>query len=269
MKCRRWTEEEDDILRSNYPTLGGKETARLLDRTYKAVRCHAHVNSIKVNNRLFVDEDYFLEWTNNMAYTLGYIYADGHVTKAGNRLQLHCHRKDDEIIHQILEDMKFRNKIYYIPASHTNNRNNGEAVAAHINNRHLVGSLNNHGLVHDKTYQDCHLPYVPDEYLCHFARGYFDGDGCISIKSGRYFECTFLATKTFALQLQDKIAQAVGVGIRPLFPNGKIFHMVWTRLAAVQAITRWLYPPGDYIFLKRKRDKMELSLSITRKLRIK
>ena len=46
---KKWTKEERDWFRKNYPKLGCRETARILKRTNHAIECQARNLGIKVN----------------------------------------------------------------------------------------------------------------------------------------------------------------------------------------------------------------------------
>lgn len=55
----------------------------------------------------------------------------------------------------------------------------GTAVVAHINSRPLCISLERLGFARKD--QRIHIPPIPPSLLHHFVRGYFDGDGCLSV----------------------------------------------------------------------------------------
>lgn len=255
MNKRRWTETDEIILKERYPVEGDKALAEILGRTRKSIRLHAHRMGIKVKPS--VNEEYFSIWTPNMAYTLGYIYADGHINKNGNTLVFRCHSKDEEIIVKILTDMKCTNKIHHRASCVKNGRNYGPETSVMIGSIATVRKLQGFGLVHNKTYQNLPFPDVPEKFLRHFIRGYFDGDGCISIREERYFTFTLLATKKFAEEMQCRISAATGIKPRMIWEQKNIYFVCWAKLEYIKILAEWLYPSGDYIYLTRKRTKLE------------
>ena len=52
--------------------------------------------------------------------------------------------------------------------------------------RHTYDNLIKYGVLEDKSHKDFHMPNIPNEYINSFILGYFDGDGCITIKSTGY-----------------------------------------------------------------------------------
>ena len=249
----------------NYGKEGAKGIHKLLpERSIAAI--HLHAQKLHLGIQAKVDESYFEAWTPNMAYTLGYIWADGHVSTKDRqkRLAFQCHRKDEEIVLKMLEDMSFQGKVYYREPEDKHGRNNGPQITARIGSSYLVNTLEHHGLVHDKTYQDCPFPNVPDEFLPHFVRGYFDGDGYVSIlKNGQQFHVGMCVTKLFGEGIEERIRRACGTIERKLYATkSNIFTLLWQSLKDVQTLSRWLYPAGDYIYLTRKRVKMEASYDV-------
>ncbi|WP_394217312.1 LAGLIDADG family homing endonuclease [Halobacillus trueperi] len=116
-----------------------------------------------------VSEDYFKTWSNNMAYILGFIAADGMIS--GHAQLISIAQKEKEILLDIKREME---------SSHPITKN--ERTGVHMLN---IGSkilkedlIHIHGIIPKKSLT-LKYPNVPREYQSHFVRGYFDGDGCI------------------------------------------------------------------------------------------
>ena len=71
--------------------------------------------------------------------------------------------------------------------AHKTTGRNGQEVNAHksfgvdITSAKLCTDLVNLGIGYNKSYSDLHIPEMPENLVRHFIRGYFDGDGCITI----------------------------------------------------------------------------------------
>ncbi len=254
----RWTREMVDVLLRHYPSEGSVAVGERLGIPESCVRRKA--SRLGVARAADINEDYFDTWTPNMAYSLGWIWADGSIDKPLWTLILNCHSKDEAVILAMREDMKSGHTIHRRPANQEGGRNNGPRTTLSIGSSKLVACLHDrHGLRPGKTYLDLPFPEVPDEYLPHFVRGYIDGDGCVNYyaKNGT-LTVNMVGTRQFLAGMQDRICSALPVGRNKISVQGSICSIQWARREDVRLLANWLYPPGDYIFLARKRDKMAM-----------
>lgn len=132
------------------------------------------------------NEEFFNTWSNDMAYILGFIMADGSVYKNTRsfRLKISIHEKDKEILEFIRDKIspeqsikKIKNKIKNGFSAH---------VMLTVVNSHMCKKLIELGVVQNKTY-NCKWKKIPKKYIPQFLLGYFDGDGSI-YKKGKGFE---------------------------------------------------------------------------------
>lgn len=132
--------------------------------------------------------------TENKAYILGYITADGSITKKNIRLE--CSERDDEIIKFIISEINPETKIYkYI-------KNDNQCFSyAYIGSIDNVSDLEKYNVIKNKQCANLPLVYLGDEFTRHFIRGYFDGDGCVYNKSGKP-SISICADTLFANQLK-------------------------------------------------------------------
>lgn len=138
-------------------------------------------SSTLINRRHSIDSSYFDNIdTQEKAYWLGFIWADGCISKTGprgsgpNRLRLAQKWSEKEHLEKFQKALKSDYEIK--PVEH----DNGHTVAQlDINCRPLCEALQNLG--YDIKPKRCHIPPIPRSLLPHFIRGYFDGDGALSI----------------------------------------------------------------------------------------
>lgn len=136
--------------------------------------------------------------------------------------------------------------------------------AVRLNSSRIAETLvNRFGILPAKSFGDPPMPDVPEEHLPFFVRGVADGDGtiCRSVYHQRNEDIlrtrfTLLGTPVFIEMLQKRIAAALDLpilklGERKSQPN--LRTVTWGSSADVTTILRWVYPPGDYLCLKRKR----------------
>lgn len=119
-----------------------------------------------------IDDSYFENIDNqHKAYILGFIYADGSISKS-NTLSFGLHKKDVEILEFIKKELKSEHPI----------KINKNYAHFRITCKKLGEDLKKLNIIQNKTYNTINLPYT-GIYFKHFLRGFFDGDGSIYTSS--------------------------------------------------------------------------------------
>lgn len=118
--------------------------------------------------------------TEEKAYWLGFMYADGYVKKDGNEVIFHIHEKDKELLERFANFVGENLPLY----EHSKKTNNLRVV---INNKQIHDDLINKGCTPNKTYtiQFPNESQIPEHLIHHFIRGYMDGDGCLHIETNK------------------------------------------------------------------------------------
>lgn len=130
-----------------------------------------------------VDESFFKKIdTEEKAYVLGFLYADGYnhynPSKSSYFISMAQLTQDIDILKKINNAMMSNYPI------HTNiqKENNKEKSVLTISSKNLSQDLCKLGCPKAKTFL-IRFPnenqYFDNDLMCHFIRGYFDGDGCI------------------------------------------------------------------------------------------
>jgi len=107
--------------------------------------------------------------TEEKAYWLGFLYADGYVSKTRNEIELSLQKSDIDHIRKFKKFMSAEQEIKI-------NLNRCRLI---ITNNHLKESLIKHGCGPVKS-RIIRFPNLSEDLHRHFVRGYFDGDGTIS-----------------------------------------------------------------------------------------
>lgn len=191
------------------------------------------------------------------AYCLGFLYADGNLGIYNNDyvIRLNLNAKDSEILDIFIKcfntDRKWK----------TDKRGN---IYLNIFNKKICFSLMKKGIVQAKTFK-IKFPnnqIIPENFMSHFIRGYFDGDGTISL-SKKYWNGShvgIISNYDFIVGLKDYL-------VRFGFSNRKITK-VWSKkyktkkcgifsLCGYRNIKRfydYIYRDSHF-FLKRKKVK--------------
>lgn len=143
------------------------------------------------------------------AYILGFIAADGHVCDKTYRLMIALKDSDYEMLEKIKSCMNSEHPIVrHIEKRNPYTKSNNlvlEQCALNINGKTLVEPLIKMGLSGRKTYtlDEKIINYIPKELIRHFLRGFFDGDGNVTwgkhYSSGNKYLVQVAGNKEFLL----------------------------------------------------------------------
>ncbi|MBW2994800.1 hypothetical protein KY312_00460 [Candidatus Woesearchaeota archaeon] len=134
------------------------------------------MSSKKINWNRFkykINNDFFKDWTPQMAYILGFTYSDGNVHD--KCLCWKLSNKDDSDKNLLIKINKTMRSNYPVTSGNTFFR-------LRISNPIILKDIKNLGIVPNKT-KTIKFPFIPERFLRDFIRGYFDGDGWITIRN--------------------------------------------------------------------------------------
>ena len=206
-------------------------------------------NSLKYS----VNEGFFNKWTSQMAYILGFTFADGNIYKTS--LAWDVQKRDIDILEKINSAL---DSTYPI-------KERKNSYRLRINNQILIKGVLSKGLMPKKSLR-LTFPEVSKKALRHFVRGYLDGDGWIVHRSGRNevdlgFVC---GNRTFLRDLEDQINNILGVSGRVRIKNKITRNGIKSTTYLLEyyssnaiLVADWLYEDikQDYIYLERKYQK--------------
>ena len=153
-----------------------------------------HLNKGRIHE---FDLSKFKVMNDNLAYWLGFIAADGSVVNSS--LNIHLAIKDKCLLKKF--NLYFKNDN---PLSEFKNTQGFDSVKATINSKELVILLNVYGIYQNKT-NEVNIPYDKlGKFLPHYIRGYFDGDGTVSIrKNGQLYFSVVSGSYKMISQIKD------------------------------------------------------------------
>lgn len=194
------------------------------------------------------------------AYWLGFMYADGFIESKGNGVGLGVSIKDIEHMDKFCEFLQYP-KGKYIVKSHqfgnkdTKNKNGEEMYMVNtlIKNSTLWNDLNSKGCVPNKslilTFPNEEI-FESKELIKHFIRGYCDGDGSLtwSNKEHTVPSICFVGTKTFLESLQNYLGK--GYLMQKSNCSEFTYRLSYTHTKAFNA-SKYMYENSN-IYLNRK-----------------
>jgi hypothetical protein len=199
-------------------------------------------------------EDFFsVIDTQEKAYLLGFLYADGSVHKDNNMIKIEVHEKDQDILELFIQNI-FNNCRPKIGIDREVYR------YITITSKQLKEDLIKHGCTPQKTFT-VSLPTLNNEMLSHFLRGLYDGDGCICTTNNQV-SVTLTGLGTFLKQIQDIYTS---LNIRSYYvvykKNKKIGDLCVRAVDEVNKLLRYLYSDAR-IYLQRKYQAYQVSQNI-------
>ena len=206
-----------------------------------------HGKGTSKNRKYFYNERFFQKIdTEHKAYWLGFLFADGCVCDKGI-VTLTLNEKDK----YILEDFKKSIEAFDTPLTYNKKSNSYSLNFYSVN---MTNDLIRLGCIPNKSL--CLMPpnEVPKQLLHHFIRGYFDGDGCISITK-KYRPClSFLGTLEMITWIQNIIDESIGKEKKNKLRHigtANTYQLAYGGKQQILKIYDFLYNDTT-IFLKRK-----------------
>ena len=137
-----------------------------------------------------INQDYFKTWSNNMAYILGFWYADGCIY-GGKMFDITLHKKDKYIIKKIAQELDYQGPILdYVDR---------QVCRINFSCKVIYNDLIALGGTETKS-KTLQFPNIPIEFLPDFIRGYFDGDGSVYNVKGKRINTNFACGSNKFLQ---------------------------------------------------------------------
>jgi hypothetical protein len=204
------------------------------------------------HRKLECNHDYFNEPLDEArAYWIGFILADGTVLEKvyGRSAQVAVALADKDRGH--LEKLKAA-----LQSDHkivtTNKAGDFIGARLSISSAELVESLGRFGIVPRKNTEQVFSDKIPVDLLCHYFRGYFDGNGGISRSISSKWTINNVSSEMFLSRFLDWIDSHIG-GHRPSIGfSGGIHRVSWSGTHRCKEILDLLYS-GATVYLDRKK----------------
>jgi hypothetical protein len=266
------TKEQMEFINENYKTKGPKYCAEELSINKSTVSSYATRKGLKMDKESIykilsknsIDIDKYINVVDvEIAYILGLIWSDGNVGFANNNsktpvIKHTCVKydsKNSDLIFKKLgwkrfesENMKSLGKNTMI-ANWVSSRELGNyLISNNYKNKDLGTSIFNNF----------------NNLLSHFLRGFFDGDGCISISNvglkykqhAIYFSSTFTQNWTFITKILDSLEIKYKIRINT-DKLGKSSQVCINNSGSIYNLCEFMYKDSNGIRLERKYEKYQ------------
>lgn len=178
----RKIELSKEFLEEELKTQSPKEIAEKIGCCIDTIRRKIRESGIKrTKHAHLINHDYFKNWSNNMAYVLGFVFADGTINTSlhHNVLKIELSDRDGEVLEFIRDEIQPTLKIYEY--QHLDKRSGviSKSKILSISSKEIVKDLINLGCIPNKSYKEIRVPNIETVFQPDFVRGYFDGDGTV------------------------------------------------------------------------------------------
>ncbi len=205
------------------------------------------------------NEDYFEKIdTNEKAYWLGLLFADGYVRKRkqsngkhkqGGIVGISLKNGDEYLLEKLIIDLESTYKLT------KQIKNEFLSYKLEVNSSKMADDLINLGCVPNKSLKLL-PPILTDKFICHFIRGYFDGDGSIGRYDGR-LKFTLLGTNDLLTWILNYF-KSKGMKTDPKISKKKnIYSIQVNSISDIELIRNILYTSSNDYYLKRKKEKFK------------
>lgn len=186
--------------------------------------------------------------TEQKAYFLGLLYADGCVQATGGswRLRLGLHIKDQDSVAGLKEALAYDGPLHM-----TKTR-----ASLAVSSKRLGDTLIGHGCIPRKSLTLEYPSTVPENLSWHFIRGYFDGDGCLCI-SGRGARWTLVGTEKFLTNASNFLS-AIGVNCS-IYPKKRVYILSVSGNKQISVLLDSLYRDATFFMSRKYGKKIEFN----------
>ena len=252
------TPYQKQFIKDNYETMETCEIAKELGLTVKQICDYARRQGLhKQTHTKYGRSKYTLDYnffdiidTEEKAYWLGFLYADGYIGK--DSIELGLCRRDE------LHLEKFKKSLHSNTPTRRKEVNGFPQSRVNICSRYMVGKLHDLGCVQNKSLILTFPTYdiVPEKLVRHFIRGYFDGDGSISInlENSNTLSAGFVGTEMFITKLLKILNKEIGTNVKCLQPCGNAKQINIGGRNVLKRLYNYLYEDST-VCLDRKFEK--------------
>ena len=210
----------------------------------------------KINENFFDNID-----TENKAYILGFLYADGCNFIKKQTVSMSLQEEDYEILEKIRLCIGSERELEYIDNSNKHNfgytyKNQWRLL---LFSKHICESLNNIGMTPSKSLS-LEFPTIDKSLYRHFIRGYFDGDGSVYQyfvnENNKPVTLTITSTNSFCEKVQEILKDELGIntGIYDASNHNGITKVLSMSTNSSKLFLDWIYEDAE-LYMKRKHDR--------------
>lgn len=195
-----------------------------------------------MNRKYNLNQEYFDKIdTNEKAYILGFLAADGNIKNDGFIVRFLIHMQDIEILEFIKKELNYSGPIKIVRTKYR---------LLELNSTKLVKAVKNYGIEKRKTRTLQPPKNLDNKFYNSFIRGYFDGDGCVALYNRATYKKPYIVISS-TKELLSWIQQVIGTNYK-LVHNKKVPHNYALNFSKLEAVLKFSKLMKFEFALKRK-----------------
>ena len=193
----RWTEEDLELVKEKYKDSKEVLLKTFPNRSYNQIKGKINDLGFRRRKNLELNRSFFSTITQESAYLLGVLEAEGSINK--NKIVFGISSKDSNWFYSIVSLTGSKATVRLQVSGGF--ASNYPGIYIDFCSKQWVEDLDKLG------FRKGHLPKIPNKYLKHYMRGYFDGDGTICWdKDNRCYISSFYGhPETLIEEIRDTI----------------------------------------------------------------
>lgn len=191
-------------------------------------------------------------------YFLGFFFADGNIRKDENTMKIKLQVQDKYILEKFNELFESNRPLYFGDYYNETYNQTQESYEMRLGSKHLKNRFEELGVFPNKTYSIDFPDYVLNEYLHHFIRGYFDGDGNVAVfgknkKGEPRANITIVGNPVFIEKMKDILEEKLNIYIN--FYDKKTYALLKIeRQKDVKKFLDWIYKDSKIHLIRKYED---------------
>ena len=231
--------------------------AKVTEDNFCTYECFNNFRKSKTLNQDFFE----IIDTEEKSYWLGFLYADGHVSKPSRKqknVTLGLAPKDSNHVKKFAKIFNANYGIY------SRGKNDPFKIfLCTITSEKMWKDLYNNGFSNNKTTVDSDetMNFVPDNLFHHFIRGFFDGDGSISMGKKGSIIFNIVGVKSVLERIKKYLLKKCLINDVNIFPKKNIKYvsvLEWSGIFQLNKIYNVLYKDAT-VYLERKKERFEIA----------
>ena len=254
--AKLWQPEENNVLHQYFADASIEQLLKFLPKRSKlAILAQGERLGLKRKidkPKLEVNESYFKKWSANMAYVVGFIFADGNITEVthngySDKLGFGVSQKDIDVLEKIKRELSAKQALSI----------SGKYVHFSIFSQVIVDDLKKLGVSYRKSFRKSpgKIPNIPQKYIRDFIRGIVDGDGSINFDKRDYPALSICGRKEMMTFIRNHFVYKFHIYSKISQPkkNGKLSNVFYIcyRSNSAKILINYLYKNAS-IYLERK-----------------
>lgn len=197
------------------------------------------------HRKYYVNHDFFKTWSSDMAYILGFWWADGNMDQSKKYFTILLQTKDGYMLENFLKAMNSNYKI------NTRFNNGFEYKYVSIYSPEINKDIETIGGCPNKT-KIIKFPSIPQKYVCDFIRGYWDGDGTIIKGKVSYYSKIVSSSHDLIYGLKTSLESNIKNIKATISIANKKYYILRLNGKNTKRLYKFMYPHKTSLKLERK-----------------